>query len=254
MVKVVESISEWREIFESEIKGKKRLGFVPTMGALHKAHISLVERSIRENDLTVTSIFLNPTQFNDPNDLKNYPKTFDRDRELLEEAGCDYIFLPNREMMYPDDYRYILSETDLSNKFCGAHRPGHFDGVLTVVMKLLNIISADSAYFGEKDWQQYKLIKGMADAFFMQTSIIPCPLIRESDGLAYSSRNALLTKEHRELAPNFYRVLSSGKSIIEMKDELESLGFTIDYIEADENRLLAAVILGEVRLIDNVER
>lgn len=254
MVKVVESIDDWIDIFNNEIRGKKSLGFVPTMGALHKAHISLVKRSIEENDVTVTSIFLNPTQFNDPNDLKNYPKTFDSDRALLEEVGCDYIFLPNREMMYPDDYTYVISEKLLSNRFCGAHRPGHFDGVLTVVMKLLNVISSDRAYFGEKDWQQYKLIKGMADAFFMKTQIIPCPLIREDDGLAYSSRNALLTPEHRVLAPSFYRVLSSGNSINVMKEELEQLGFTIDYIEEDDDRLLAAVILGEVRLIDNVQR
>lgn len=253
MVKIIETVQEWQEIYKNEIQGKKTLGFVPTMGALHKGHMSLIKRSVEENDVTICSIFVNPTQFNDANDLKNYPITLDSDRELLEKEGCDYIFLPNREMVYPDDYKYKVSESDFSNLFCGAHRPGHFDGVLTIVLKLLNIVSADSAYFGEKDWQQFRLIKGMADAFFLKTKIVPCTLIREDDGLAYSSRNTLLKPEEREIAPNLYRIISSGNSLEDMEKELFDLGFKVDYLERYEDRILVAAFLGEVRLIDNVK-
>lgn len=254
MIKIIENIKDWKEIYTKEIKGNKTLGFVPTMGALHKGHMSLIKRSVKENDVTICSIFVNPTQFNDSNDLKNYPITLDNDKKLLEKEGCDYIFLPNKEMVYPDNYKYKVSESDLSNSLCGAHRPGHFDGVLTVVLKLLNIIEANNAYFGEKDWQQYRLIKGMADAFFLNTKIIPCKLIREDDGLAYSSRNSLLTNNHRIIAPKLYKTISSGKSIKSMIKELESYGFIVDYIEEHEGRILAAANLGEVRLIDNVQR
>ena len=253
-VKILENIEEWNEIYNTQIKGKKSLGFVPTMGALHIGHKSLITRSVAENDLTICSIFVNPTQFNDENDLKNYPITIDEDIKLLESEGCDYLFLPNKKMIYPDDYTFKLSESNYSKLYCGAHREGHFDGVLTVVLKLLNITRCDNAYFGEKDWQQYKLIKGMAEALFLPTKIIPCSLIREDDGLAFSSRNKNLTKEQRAIAPNFYRLLSSNKPISQIEKELTTLGFRVDYIEADENRLLAAAYLGEVRLIDNVQR
>lgn len=259
MVKVIESIQQWRTIYDQEIKGKKSLGFVPTMGALHRGHMSLIKKSVKNNDVTICSIFVNPTQFNNTSDLTNYPITFHDDKKLLDNEGCDYIFLPNKEMIYPDDYNYMVSEKKYSKNYCGAHRPGHFDGVLTVVLKLINITSCDNAYFGEKDWQQYKLIKGMADALFLQTNIIRCPLIREDDGLAFSSRNKNLTAEQRLLAPEFNRVISSDKPTIEMKKELTSLGFIVDYIETEDEkqtsgRLLAAASLGEVRLIDNVKR
>lgn len=253
MVKIIETIQEWQEIYKNEIQGKKTLGFVPTMGALHRGHMSLIKRSVEENDVTICSIFVNPTQFNDANDLKNYPITLDSDRVLLDKEGCDYIFLPNREMVYPDDYKYKVSENDFSNLFCGAHRPGHFDGVLTIVLKLLNIVSADCAYFGEKDWQQFRLIKGMADAFFLKTKIVPCTLIREDDGLAYSSRNTLLKPKERKIAPNLYRIISSGNSLGDMEKELFDLGFKVDYLEKYEDRILVAAFLGEVRLIDNVK-
>lgn len=251
-VKIVETVEEWNKIYK-ELKGKK-IGFVPTMGALHKGHMSLVNRSVRENDITVCSIFINHTQFNDKNDLKNYPITLESDIALLEGEKCDYLFLPNREMIYPDDYNYRVTEQTLSKKFCGAHREGHFDGVLTVVLKLLNIIRCENAYFGEKDWQQYYLIKGMAEALFLQCNIIPCTLIREDDGLAYSSRNKLLSKEEREIAPNLYRIITGNKSPEEMKKELTELGFIVDYIDEMDGRLLAAASLGKVRLIDNVQR
>lgn len=254
VAKIVNTIKEWREIYSSEIMGKKSLGFVPTMGALHKGHMTLIKKSVAENDVTVCSIFVNPTQFNNPNDLTNYPITLDSDKELLKNQGCDYIFLPNKEMIYPDNYKYVLSENSLSRLLCGNEREGHFDGVLTVVLKLLNIINCSRAYFGEKDWQQYQLIKGMAEALFLTCEIIPCPLIRESDGLAYSSRNKLLTQSERKLAPNLYKVISSNNSLPKMKKDLTSLGFGVEYIEQIEDRLLVAASLGKVRLIDNVKR
>jgi len=254
VAKVVESIEDWNNLYKENLKGKKSIGFVPTMGALHKGHISLIKRSVSENDVTVCSIFINHTQFNDANDLKNYPITLDSDLQMLQSAGCDYVFLPSREMIYPDDYKYKLTESELSRKFCGAHREGHFDGVLTVVLKLLNIIKCDNAYFGEKDWQQYYLIKGMVKALFLDCNIVPCTLVRELDGLAFSSRNKLLTPENRLKAPNLYRIISSNKSLESMKRELESLGFVVDYLEEMEGRLLVAASLGNVRLIDNVKR
>lgn len=253
-VKIIKNIEDWNKIYTNEINGKKTLGFVPTMGALHIGHQSLVKRSVKENDVTICSIFVNPTQFNDYNDLKNYPITLNDDIKLLDSESCDYLFLPNKEMIYPDDYTYKLTESKYSKLYCGAHREGHFDGVLTVVLKLLNITGCDNAYFGEKDWQQYKLIKGMTETLFLRCNIIPCKLIREDDGLAFSSRNKNLNPEQRQIAPNFYKILSSKKNIEDMKKELTTLGFRVDYIEADDNRILAAAYLGEVRLIDNVQR
>ncbi|OQY36265.1 MAG: pantoate--beta-alanine ligase [Spirochaetaceae bacterium 4572_7] len=253
-VKIIKSINEWQEIYAANIKDKKSLGFVATMGALHIGHISLIQRSLKENDLTICSIFINPTQFNNPDDLSNYPTTIEGDIKLLESVGCNFLFLPTQEIIYPDGYNYILTEKTLSSRFCGAHRPGHFDGVLTVVLKLLNIIQCDNAYFGEKDWQQYKLIKGMARALFLNCNIIPCTLIREDDGLAFSSRNKNLSPKNREIAPYLYKIISSDTTIESMKKELTALGFAVDYIEEMDNRLLAAASLGKVRLIDNVKK
>jgi pantoate--beta-alanine ligase len=253
VVKIIESVKDWKKVCIELQKDNKTIGFVPTMGALHRGHMSLIKASVAENDITICSIFVNPTQFNDPNDLKNYPITLDSDRELLDKEGCSYIFLPNRDMIYPDNYRYIVSENNYSKLFCGAHRTGHFDGVLTVVLKLLNIIEANRAYFGEKDWQQLNLIKDMAKAFFLKTEILSCPIVREEDGLAFSSRNTLLKKEEREIAPNLYRILTSGIDLKSMDKELNEMGFKVDYIERDGDRILAAAYLGEVRLIDNVK-
>ncbi len=252
VVKTIESIKAWREVLENN--SNRSLGFVPTMGALHKGHMSLIQRSIKENDITVCSIFVNPTQFNNPKDLTSYPITLDSDIKLLNQEGCDYVFLPNREMIYPDNYRYSINENIFSRELCGKNREGHFDGMLTVVLKLLNIITCDRAYFGEKDWQQYKLISGMVEALFIKTEVIPCKLIREDDGLAYSSRNKLLTKKNRSIAPKLFKTVSTGEKIEKMKSELTKLGFVVDYIEEIDNRVLVAAKLGEVRLIDNVKR
>ncbi len=253
MTKIIKTISEWKQLKKSYELKEKKIGFVPTMGALHSGHISLIETCINENDISVVSIFVNPTQFNDPKDLERYPRTFENDLHLLEKFKVGYLFYPGAKEIYPDNFKYRVVEDELSKILCGAFRPGHFEGVLTVVLKLLNIIQPDRAYFGEKDYQQYKLIDGMCKAFFLDIEIIPRPTVREENGLAMSSRNLLLTKEERILAANFPRLLASEKSAEEIKSELEKLGFKVDYIADLEGRRFGAVYVGKARLIDNVQ-
>ncbi|MBI1939853.1 MAG: pantoate--beta-alanine ligase [Ignavibacteriales bacterium] len=253
MTKIIKSISEWKQLRKTKEFFGKSVGFVPTMGALHAGHESLIKTCVEQNDISVVSIFVNPAQFNDPNDFKNYPVTFDNDSSLLEKNKVDFLFQPDRDEIYHDNYKYRVTENELSKILCGAFRHGHFEGVLTIVLKLLNIIEPDKTYFGEKDYQQYKLIYGMATAFFLNTEIIPCPTIREKDGLAMSSRNLLLTEEERKHAVHFPKLLMSKKSADETKKELEELGFKVDYVKDYEGRRFGAVHLGKVRLIDNVQ-
>ena len=253
MTRIIRTIREWKELCASENISSKELGFVPTMGALHKGHASLIEKSVAENRKTVVSFFVNPTQFNDPKDLEKYPKTFEQDFQMLEELDVDFLFFPEYEELYSDNFAYQIREDAFSKVLCGAYRSGHFDGVLTVVLKLLNIIKPGRAYFGEKDYQQYKLIRGMAEAFFLQTEIIACPTVRDEDGLALSSRNLLLSPEERKFALNFPRLLKTDKSCDEIKFELEQLSFKVDYIEEYDGRRLGAVYAGKVRVIDNVK-
>ena len=253
MTRIIRTIREWKELCASENISSKELGFVPTMGALHKGHASLIEKSVADNRTTVVSFFVNPTQFNDPKDLEKYPKTFEQDFQMLEELDVDFLFFPEYEELYSDNFAYQIREDAFSKVLCGAYRSGHFDGVLTVVLKLLNIIKPGRAYFGEKDYQQYKLIRGMAEAFFLQTEIIACPTVRDEDGLALSSRNLLLSPEERKFALNFPRLLKTDKSCDEIKFELEQLGFKVDYIEEYDGRRLGAVYAGKVRVIDNVK-
>jgi len=249
----VKGTAKWLKLRASPRFAGKTVGFVPTMGALHAGHLSLLRRAGRDNDLAVASIFVNPAQFNDPRDLKRYPRTLAADIKMLEAAKTGFLLLPSAREMYADGYRYRLNETADSEVLCGAHRPGHFEGVLTVVMKLLNLVRADRAYFGEKDYQQFRLIKGMAEAFFIGTEIVPCPTLRETDGLAMSSRNLLLEPEHRKLAPALYKALSSSARPADVKKRLAALGFRPDYIEDRWGRRFAAAKLGKVRLIDNVK-
>lgn len=252
MMEVFDPSSDWRRARLSQIRAGRTLGFVPTMGALHEGHLSLVRRSRAENDLTLVSIFVNPTQFDDPSDLAAYPRTLDRDLDMLRAEGTDFVLLPRDKDIYPDAYRYRVIENDLSRVLEGAHRPGHFDGVLTVVMKLLQIAAAERAYFGEKDWQQMVLVRGMAEAFFVPTAIVPCPTVREADGLALSSRNRRLAPADRERAPRFHEALSSSRTADEAGRRLRERGFEVDYVEDRDGRRLGAVRLGGVRLIDNV--
>lgn len=249
---LVKDLSLWNSIRKT-IDGST-IGFVPTMGALHEGHASLAKKARLENDVVVMSIYVNPTQFNDPKDLEKYPSTLESDLKIAQECGVDYVIAPTYPQIYPDGYRYKVTENDLSTKLCGAHRPGHFDGVLTVVMKLLNLVRADRAYFGEKDHQQLELIRGMAQAFFIETNIIGCPTVRESDGLAMSSRNVNLPPAAREIAPAFAVALKSADKPETARAQLESKGFEVDYIEDIGKRRYGAVRIGGVRLIDNVER
>ena len=242
----------WKDQRRDDRKQNLSLGFVPTMGALHEGHLSLVRKSIKENDRTLVSLFVNPTQFDNQADLENYPNLVERDLDLLKEEGVHYVLLPDYEMIYPDDYRYQVTEKQESQLLCGASRPGHFDGVLTVVLKLLNLADANHAYFGEKDFQQLRLVQEMVVAFFMDVKVIGCPLVREEDGLAMSSRNRRLTPENRKVAPKFYSILQNASSVQVAKEELRSAGFEVDYVEELWGRRLGAIKLGNIRLIDNV--
>ena len=191
-LKTTNELKAWRKL----ISPQKTVGFVPTMGALHSGHESLLAASQQENDLTVLSIFVNPTQFNNPDDLKNYPQTLERDLLIAEKNGVNAVFIPeSMNELYPDQYRFKITETEFSTQLCGAHRPGHFDGVLTVVMKLFQLTQPTRAYFGEKDHQQLTLIKDMVASFFLPIEIVACPTIRETTGLAMSSRNTRLNSD-----------------------------------------------------------
>ena len=249
---VFEAPAWWRGQRRAHIRDGLTLGFVPTMGALHEGHLSLVRRSRAENDLTLVSIFVNPTQFDDPTDLATYPRTLETDLATLETEGADFVFLPREPDLYADDYRYRVTEIGLSTVLEGASRPRHFDGVLTVVFKLLQIISAERAYFGEKDWQQLTLVRGMVEAFFLSTTIVGCATVRETGGLAVSSRNRRLLPADRERASQFYRVLSVAPTAEAAARDLRASGFAVDYVEDRQGRRLGAVRLGDVRLIDNV--
>ena len=251
-MKVFEAPSGWRDERNDQVRAGLTLGLVPTMGALHEGHLSLVRRCRAENDRTVVSIFVNPTQFNDPADLERYPRDLEADLATLRAEGVDFVFRPREADLYTDNYRYRVTETDLSTELEGAHRPGHFDGVLTVVLRLLTIISADGAYFGEKDWQQLTLVRGMVDAFFLTTRIVPCATVREADGLAISSRNRRLAPDDRARAPQLFSTLSAAPSAEAAARDLRASGFAVDYVEDRDGRRLGAVRLGDVRLIDNV--
>ncbi len=253
MPKLVRSIADWQRLRASGPVADARIGFVPTMGALHHGHGSLLQRSKGENDVTVLSVFLNPTQFDREKDLAAYPVDLSEDRRFAGELGVDYLFCPSAEEMYPDGFRYRVVESELSRRFCGASRPGHFDGVLTVVLKLLQLVRPTRAYFGKKDHQQLALVRGLAEAFFLPVEIVGCGTVREDDGLAASSRNALLSPKGREIARRFPALLAAPGSPENTRHQLVAAGFQVDYVEDDGDRRLGAVRLGDVRLIDNVE-
>ncbi len=228
------------------------IGFVPTMGALHAGHGALVERARQECDRVVVSIFVNPAQFNDGGDLEAYPVESESDLDRCRELGADAVFMPTRELMYPDDYRYRVSEQRDSLRWEGAHRPGHFDGVLTVVLKLFLLVRPQRAYFGEKDWQQLQLVKGMVDAFFLPVEMVACPTVRDANGLALSSRNARLSAQGRDRAVALNRHLLSGPSAEAAAELLRADGFEVEYVADSDGRRMAAIHLEGVRLIDNV--
>jgi pantoate--beta-alanine ligase len=250
-MKIFRSISEW-QAYRSTLQDTP-LGFVPTMGALHQGHLSLVEASRAQDAKTIVSIFINPKQFDESVDFEAYPADHQQDLEQLENAGVDAVLLPDATHIYADNYRFKVTENDFSRRLCGAHRPGHFDGVLTVVMRLLNLVRPDNAYFGEKDYQQLQLIRDMAAAFFMPVNIVACATVRETDGLAMSSRNQHLDDRQRAKAAALYDSLKQGPTVDHARQKLAGLGFEVDYVEDVAGRRLAAVRLGNTRLIDNVE-
>jgi pantoate--beta-alanine ligase len=251
LTQIWNTVAAWRD--HRRTLAGRTIGFVPTMGALHRGHASLVERCRRENEIVVVSIFVNPTQFNDPKDLERYPRTLDEDLALLESLHTDDILMPPVSDLYPDNVdRHRVEPDSRSPEMEGLYRPGYLQGVLTVVLKLLNIVEADRAYFGEKDYQQLKVITDMVQDFFLSTKIIPCPTVREHSGLAESSRNKLLSAESRQKAAQLFRALSTAANPAEARAILEVQGFAVEYVEERWGRRLVAAFLDGVRLIDNI--
>ncbi|MBQ8466288.1 MAG: pantoate--beta-alanine ligase [Prevotella sp.] len=230
-MKVFSKIVDLQNALFDDRKQGKSIGFVPTMGALHEGHASLVRQSVKENDVTVVSVFVNPTQFNDKNDLKNYPRDLDADCRLLEACGCDYVLAPSVEEMYPTPDTRHFEYPPVSTVMEGAHRPGHFNGVCQVVSRLFYIVRPLRSYFGEKDWQQIAVIKAMVRHLGIDVQIVECPIVRDSDGLARSSRNALLAPDERAIAPAIYKALSESVSYA----KTHTLKETHDKVVADIN-------------------
>lgn len=251
--RVVQSLAEWRKLRSGSEFSNKTIGLVPTMGALHAGHEELLRRAAKANDLVVMTLFVNPAQFNDPKDLEKYPHDLHKDTAIAAANGVHYILAPDPAEVYADQYHYEVREKEFSMILEGEHRPGHFEGVLTVVLKFLLLVRADRAYFGEKDFQQLELVRGMTAAFFIDTEIVAIPTVREADGLAMSSRNVLLSHEQRKKAPEFPKLLGSNYSLTEIHSQLEKAGFIVDYIEEKNGRRFGAVRLGKVRLIDNIK-
>jgi len=212
-MEIVRTISKLRDCLDLHRRQGHSVGFVPTMGALHEGHASLVRRSVAENDVTVVSIFLNPTQFNDPKDLERYPRTLEADCRLLEQCGASIAFAPSVAEVYPEPDTRQFSYPPTDSVMEGAMRPGHFNGVCQVVSKLLSYVEPDRAYFGEKDYQQIAVIRRMVDDLGFKLEIVPCPVVRQSDGLAMSSRNTLLTDQERATAANIYRIMNESRSL-----------------------------------------
>ncbi|NPB05335.1 MAG: pantoate--beta-alanine ligase [Aquificae bacterium] len=277
-VRLFRTKEELRSFLREARKGGKTVGFVPTMGYLHEGHLSLVRRARGENDLVVVSIFVNPTQFGPGEDFERYPRDLERDLRLLEREGVDAVFAPSAEEMYPKNFSTFVEETELSKRWEGEFRPGHFRGVCTVVTKLLNLVRPDRAYFGEKDYQQLKVVERMVRDLDLETQVVPCPTVREPDGLAMSSRNAYLSPEERRQATALYRSFQLAQRLVEegLRDprELERrlLEFLksfpliekVDYVAVVDpetlepareikggERILVAVRMPSARLIDN---
>ena len=278
-MKLISTIKDLKSLLDECRAAGKTVGLVPTMGALHQGHASLVERAVKENDVVVVSVFVNPTQFNDKNDLMNYPRTLDADCALLEKIGADITFAPSVEEMYPTEDTRQFSFAPLDTVMEGACRPGHFNGVAQIVSKLFYAVEPDRAYFGEKDFQQLAIIREMVRQLGLGLEIIGCPIIREADGLAMSSRNTLLSEDERERAltisstlfasADFAKVnsLEATKAFVEdMINDTPGLdleyyqivdGNTLQEIEewSDSDYVVGCIALfcGNVRLIDNIK-
>lgn len=276
-MRLVQTINEMKRLSKEAIDKGKTIGFVPTMGYLHEGHLSLVKKAREDNDIVVVSIFVNPTQFGPNEDFNRYPRDLERDLRLLEPLNVDYVFYPSVEEMYPKNYSVYVDEVELSKYLCGAKRPGHFRGVCTVVTKLFNIVKPTRAYFGQKDAQQFRILRRMVQNLNMDIEMIEMPIVRESDGLAMSSRNVYLNEEERKEATRLHKSLLKAKELIESGERdvskiknlmLEILNhplLKIDYVEiVDEETLkpiekiegkviiALAVFVGKARLIDNM--
>ena len=275
---IIKTVTELRNWLDECHKGGKSVGFVPTMGALHKGHGDLVNYSVRENDITVVSIFVNPTQFNNSDDLDLYPRTPEKDYDLLNGLGVDIVFYPSVSEIYPKPDNRVFDFDGLDKVMEGEYRPGHFNGVAQVVSKLFNIVLPDKAYFGEKDFQQLAIVKQMVKQLNMTVEIIGIPIVREQSGLAMSSRNQRLTEEEKVTASAIYRVLKESVSMIteyspeiissRVVEELNSIpGLRVEYFSIVDSVSLEtvtswnsaesivgciAVFCGDVRLIDNI--
>ena len=278
-MKLVHTIQELRAELDIQRKAGKKIGFVPTMGALHEGHASLVKRAVAENDVVVVSDFVNPTQFNDKNDLLKYPRTLEADCELLEKEGAAYVFAPSVEEVYPEPDTRQFSYAPLDTVMEGKYRPGHFNGVCQVVSKLFMMVEPDKAYFGEKDFQQLAIIREMVKQMNFPLEIVGCPIVREADGLALSSRNARLSEEERLQALSISKTLFQSKEYAATHTVEETQKFVEDAIAAAEGLELEyfelvdgttlqkistwdetnyavgciTVYCGEVRLIDNIK-
>jgi pantoate--beta-alanine ligase len=276
-MKVIKKIDELRRQVSGVRSRGMSIGLVPTMGYLHEGHLSLVKESLRKADITVVSIFVNPVQFGPREDFKEYPRNLNRDSEILEREGVDYLFVPEADEMYPQGYKTYVEVHDLQDKLCGRFRPGHFRGVCTVVLKFFNIISPDISFFGQKDAQQAIILKRMAKELNLKVNIEISPIIREEDGLALSSRNKYLTQEERKAALVLSKSLEEAQSMVKkgqrdpaaiIRGMKEIIGreplARIEYLEIVEmdelnpvarieKEVLAAlaVFIGKVRLIDN---
>lgn len=275
-MQIIQDISLTKSLCRS-LKQEGTLGFVPTMGYLHEGHLSLVKQSVKENPNTIVSIFVNPSQFGQNEDLDTYPRDLERDVALLKECGVEYVFNPNAQTIYPSGFDTWVVPEKLASVLCGKSRPGHFRGVATVVLKLLNITNPDHMYMGIKDYQQLRILKQMARDLHLDCDIVACPIVREADGLAMSSRNSYLNPDERKRALSLYHGLlkardlygqgerDCGQIIKTIKSIIQESGGRIDYIECvdpltlqsiseakDDTRMMLAVYFGKTRLIDNM--
>lgn len=274
----INSVSELRETVSKFRNEGKTIGLVPTMGALHEGHLSLVNRCRKENDVVVVSVFVNPTQFNNKEDLRTYPRTEEADRALLESAGCDIAFMPTVEEIYPEPDTRVFALGRVAEVMEGAMRPGHFNGVAQIVSKLFMFVEPDRAYFGEKDFQQIAVIRSMVKSEGFKLEIVPCPIVREADGLAKSSRNVRLTPEMRKVAPNIAHILNESKEYAKSHTVGETEKYVVDAINSYDGMEIeyyqivdgislehltswdetgyavgcVTVYCGDVRLIDNI--
>jgi len=277
-MKIIHTISELKTHLDDYKSQGQQIGLVPTMGALHEGHIRLVERCVQENSVCVVSIFVNPTQFNDKNDLISYPRTPEQDAEMLRKAGCKYVFMPSAEEMYPEPDTRAFDFGPLETVMEGRFRQGHFNGVAQIVSKLFDAVMPDRAYFGEKDFQQLAIIRKMTKDLNYPIQIVPCPIVREKDGLAMSSRNRRLSSDEREKAPLIAELLFKSTTFVSTKSISETIDFVtkglstdptfrLEYYEIvdgdtlqpvenwnDSNFIVGciAVFCGPVRLIDNI--